>query len=108
MQTIRQWLNTWLEISKIPKAKWPSVVKVLQAEFKELKDLTCPLNSLPLERISQIRVRIYEIRQSLKRPRRKAKPGINRLKNGRRVWVDRKTEPDGEDQEDDDDDVDED
>lgn len=97
MQTIRQWLNTWLEISKIPKSQWPNVVKALQDEYKELGELTRPLNSLPLERISEIRVRIYEIRQTLKRPSRKLKRGINRLKNGRRIWVDRKTEPDGED-----------
>jgi|GEM_PF-5091021 len=109
MQTIRQWLNTWLEIAEIPKSKRPDVIKALRTELKELKDLTLPLDSLPLEMISKIRVRLYEIRQTLKGPR-KSKPGINRRKSGRRVSVDRKTEQQeqkSEDDEEEDDDVDE-
>jgi hypothetical protein len=103
MQTIRQWLNTWLENSKIPKSKRPGAIKALRAEFEQLKELTLPLETLPAELISQLRIKIDEISKTLKRPR-KLKPGINRRKNGRRIWVDRKTEQEEKRDEDDDDD----
>lgn len=106
MQTIRQWLNNWLEISKIPKSKHQSVVKALRANFEELEDLTRPIDELPSKLISELRAKIDETSRILRQPGYRLKHGTNRLKNGLTIWVDRKTDPDGDDDKDDDDDDD--